>query len=95
VLEFSAKGPSLDTPVTAQYSGPFAANDCSYNPPEFADPAFRRWALRVAIKVRNFPPDASDFTMCQALIREGVPSPAWVQAFEFMTQQSRTNKSTT
>ena len=61
-----------------------SANDDSYLPPELSDATFTQWALRITIKLRNLPPRASDYATRRVLVSEGVPSPAWVQAYTFM-----------
>ena len=61
-----------------------ASNEESYLPPEFADAAFIRWALRVTIKLRNLPPNAPERLTRRALFGDGTPSQSWAAAYGFM-----------
>lgn len=78
--------------MASQYPRMIAANSDSYLPPEFSDDAFKRWACRTALRMVNLPPGHHEQALYGAIVREGVPSPAWAQAFAFMMALSRDNK---
>ena len=69
-----------------------SANEDSYWPPEFNDDAFKRWAIRVSVKLLNLPPGSPDHVMRHLLLTEGVPSVDWVNALGFIGKMAEANK---
>lgn len=70
-----------------------SANESSYRPPEFNDDEFKRWSLRVTLKLLNLPPGSPDNAMKRILVAEGVPSPEWLNALMFIVAMARETQS--
>ncbi len=69
-----------------------SANEATFNPPAFADPAFVTWANRIALKVLNIPKSAGAHAITRAYFSDGTPSPEWVLAMNFALYLSAINK---
>ncbi len=67
------------------------ANEASFRPPEFNDPAFTRWAHRVTVKLLNMPPGCSDHAVRRLILAEGAASTEWLNALMFIAAIAREN----
>ncbi len=61
-----------------------AANACRFYPQATDDPAFMRWAYRIALRLANLPADASERDIRRAIFSDGTPGPEWAEALIFM-----------
>ena len=61
-----------------------AANACRFYPQPTDDPAFMRWAYRIALRLANLPADASERDIRRVIFSEGTQGPEWTEALIFM-----------
>ena len=69
-----------------------AANASVFVSPLWGDDDFVSWALRVAFRLRNLPPNAPVHLTRRALFSEGTPSAAWAEEIKFTLTLSRTGR---
>lgn len=87
----NARFSGLTIPTDVWMTAP-AANDSPFEPLVVSDPAFMAWGLRVALRLRNKAPGASDYAIERAITMDGIPSLEWAEALDFMMTLAQINK---
>ena len=68
------------------------ANEASFWPAEFKDPAFNNFALRTALCLANLSRCSSEKRMLQIICAGGKPCPAWLSSLMFMVELAKSGK---
>jgi len=69
-----------------------AANEDSFMPPASNVPEFVSWATRVLLRLCNAAPGAPESSIQAVLLKEGLPSPEYAEAFAFMGSLAQLNR---